>query len=207
MNENQRITIESYNKIVDKYIELVDRKHPIKQAEKFLSLIKPGSSILDLGCGPGRDAKIFADKDYKVTGVDLAENMIKAAKNRVPNAEFKVMNINNLEFIDNSFDAIWSSMCFPHVPKDMVPDALTEAFRVLNNEGIMFVSIKKGEGEFVESDTRYNGEKKLWSFYQPEEFKKLLIDAGFKIAHMETVLNSNINKNKPRVYFFCKKSQ
>jgi 2-polyprenyl-3-methyl-5-hydroxy-6-metoxy-1,4-benzoquinol methylase len=43
----------------------------------FLSFIKPGGSILDLGCGSGRDSKMFLENGYKVTAVDGSSELAK----------------------------------------------------------------------------------------------------------------------------------
>ena len=90
-NENhKKATIESYDKTVADYIANTDKLHPTREAREFLSLLPKGALILDLGCGPGRDAKVFAGKGFRVVGVDLSKNMIRAARKRVKNALFRL---------------------------------------------------------------------------------------------------------------------
>ena len=61
--------------------------------------------------------KIFADKNFEVIGVDLSKKMIEVARKKVKNAKFHVMNIRKLDFNHNSFDGIWASASFIHIPK------------------------------------------------------------------------------------------
>ena len=71
MKNRISITIESYNKTFEEYMRLVDSLHPVKESKFFMSLLPKKSKILDLGCGPGRDARIFYERGYEVIGIDL----------------------------------------------------------------------------------------------------------------------------------------
>ena len=48
--------------------------------DRFLAYLSPGSHILDLGCGTGRDSKLFLDRQYKVTALDGSPELCKTAK-------------------------------------------------------------------------------------------------------------------------------
>ncbi len=74
------------------------------------TLGKKNATILDLGCGPGLYAEIFAQKGHKVTGVDISENSINYACN---NAETKGLDIDyiNASYLDiepeeNKYDLV-----------------------------------------------------------------------------------------------------
>jgi ubiquinone/menaquinone biosynthesis C-methylase UbiE len=177
---DKEITIESYDKTVDAYIRNTDPLHPKEEADKFLSMLEKGASILDIGCGPGRDAKIFSEKGFKVTGIDLSEKMIDAARKRC-RAEFKVMDLMKLEYPDEKFDSIWAMATYLHVPKIEIVKSLKEAFRVLKRGGIFAISVKLGEGELLREDKRYGNVKKFWSFYSKPEIETALKKAGFEI--------------------------
>lgn len=177
-----KTTIQSYNKTVKNYIKKVDKLHPKQEAKIFLSLIKPNSPILDLGCGYGRDAKIFSERGYKVVGIDLSEKMIETAKKISPKSEFKLMDIRKLSFTNNSFDGIWANASFLHIPKKEIKTALKEAYRVLKQNGTIYLSVKEGIGEGFIEDTRYGGIKKFFSFFQKDEIENFFNDARFSIV-------------------------
>lgn len=205
MDDNSKKTIESYDKTVDDYIALVDPLQPKNYSDKFLTFLKNEDKILDLGCGPGRDAKVFVEAGMQVVGVDLSEKMIEAAKKRVPKADFRVMNILNLDFTDDYFEGIWASAIFIHIPKSDIGKALKESYRVLKQDGIIYISLKKGEGEGLEPDERYGGVEKYWSFFTEEEIFNELKIVGFKILDINTVVKDAGYATNPWINIFCKK--
>ena len=50
----------------------------------------PRSHVVDVGCGTGRHARVFADMGFDVTGLDLSADLIAIARERVPEAAFRV---------------------------------------------------------------------------------------------------------------------
>lgn len=75
--------------------------------------------ILDIGCGDGVIFyllnKIFKNKNLKLFGIDSSELAIRVAKEKNPNAIFKISDIYNLPFEDDYFDLIISSDVIEHV--------------------------------------------------------------------------------------------
>ena len=75
------------NEVYDEvYYEIYDpgpetSKNEVKGIIDILK-IKPNAEILDMPCGYGRHCKVFADKGYKVTGVDLSKNLLMIAKKK-----------------------------------------------------------------------------------------------------------------------------
>lgn len=67
------VTIATYDAIAEDYAAKVDGLHPNEFANQFYLKLKPNGSILDLGCAAGRDCKVFTNKGYQVTGVDLSK--------------------------------------------------------------------------------------------------------------------------------------
>ncbi|MBI2598308.1 MAG: class I SAM-dependent methyltransferase, partial [Candidatus Diapherotrites archaeon] len=80
-----------------------------KLEEMIAGIVKENghAKILDIGCGPGRDAKYFSEQGLDVTGIDLTSNFVKMASKNVPNATFKHMDMRSLDFPEDTFDGIW----------------------------------------------------------------------------------------------------
>ncbi len=201
----KKITIDSYDTTVTEYITKVDKLHPAKEAAKFLSLLDKKASILDVGCGPGRDARIFANKGYEVIGVDLSKNMIAAARKRVKNAKFKVMDIVNLKFKDNFFDGVWANAILMHLPKKDVTKAISEIRRVIKNKGIFYLSVKEGKGEVLLPDDRYEGVKKFWSFFTKKEVDNAVKNGGFSLVESYVTGKQHAYATHPWISVFGKK--
>ncbi|MDQ3020510.1 MAG: class I SAM-dependent methyltransferase [Bacteroidota bacterium] len=76
----------SYAKYYDLLYKDKDYKSEADYIEKFIKKYKPDSKkILDLGCGTGRHAAIFAKRGFNVTGVELSEHMIEIAQIHLKN--------------------------------------------------------------------------------------------------------------------------
>jgi ubiquinone/menaquinone biosynthesis C-methylase UbiE len=205
MEEFEKTTINSYDQTVDEYIKNVDDLHPVKESKKFLSYLGKNKSILDIGCGPGRDAKIFANKGFEAVGIDLSKKMIEAAISRVKNAKFKIMDIRKLEFEDNNFDGAWASASFLHIPKKDILKGLQEVHRVLKDKGIFYISVKQGKGEILKPDERYNDTQKFWSFFQKDEIENELVKAGFEIIESYVEEQNSSYATNPWIQIFCRK--
>jgi ubiquinone/menaquinone biosynthesis C-methylase UbiE len=198
------ITIESYDKTYKEYIKKTNKLHPIDDSNKFISMLNINDLILDLGCGYGRDANIFCDKGFNVIGIDLSKNMIEEAK-KINKAKFFVMDLRKLNFEDNYFNAIWACASFLHIQKKDILKALKESHRVLKKGGILFVSVKEGEGEILKTDFRYGKVKKFFAFYKENEIKNKLIKAGFEIIEINIKNFKNSYQPGNIINIFCKK--
>jgi ubiquinone/menaquinone biosynthesis C-methylase UbiE len=106
--------------------------------------LKPGVSVLDLGCGPGTITVDIARRvsPGRVTGVDIAESIVEAARghaedNGVRNATFSVADAYALPFPDASFDIVHAHQVLQHLARPV--DALREALRVLKPGGLLAV--------------------------------------------------------------------
>lgn len=104
---------------------------------------RPGMRVLDLACGPGtlsRRLAALVSPDGEVVGVDLAPGMIALARSmNIPATRFELMDIEQLAFADESFDAAVCGHGLQFVPD--LPRALREAGRVLRPEGRLAASV------------------------------------------------------------------
>jgi ubiquinone/menaquinone biosynthesis C-methylase UbiE len=108
--------------------------------------IKPGDSVLDVGCGTGDltlAARARAGNSGKVCGIDAASEMVEVAQAKAAKAgvevEFRAALIESLPFSDDSFDVVLSSLMMHHLPDDVKQKGLREIYRVLKPGGHLFV--------------------------------------------------------------------
>jgi SAM-dependent methyltransferase len=109
-------------------------------AEKLVEAKK--KSILEIGCGNGRDSILFAVAGLKVTSIDLVPDAVKMAKENAKTVEIKVDfqegNVEKLEFEDSSFDAVYS-LSVLHSTK--IDKSFAEITRVLKPKGKVLIYI------------------------------------------------------------------
>jgi ubiquinone/menaquinone biosynthesis C-methylase UbiE len=92
-----------------------------------------GSKILDAGCGPGEMAAALMQQGYEVWGLDIAEPMIRHARERCGADRFRVGDIERIPFPDNTFDAVVCLGVLEYLDTDA--QALREIERVLKPGG------------------------------------------------------------------------
>lgn len=183
MRDYIKKTIDTYNALADRYTD--HRKGLVMQdlIDRLVGLMS-GNELLEIGSGPGRDAKVFVEKGLTVTGIDLSEKLIEIARVAVPAATFIVGDTLELPFEDNSFDGIWSAATLHHLKKEDMPIALHEVRRVLKIGAPAFISVKSGQGEVFQQDSEFDGRERFFSFTTQEEFTQLLQTAQFEIVDM-----------------------
>ena len=82
---------------------------PLWEAMLSAANVGKDTRFLDVGCGCGGASILASNLGAKVTGLDASEAFIKTANKRVPNCEFRVGDMEQLPFEDNSFDVSFSS--------------------------------------------------------------------------------------------------
>jgi ubiquinone/menaquinone biosynthesis C-methylase UbiE len=182
-------TINWYDANAEKYAADSDGITFESTARQFLEKLNPNPKILEAGCGSGRDAITLSELGAEVTGVDASEGLIAVAKKKSSDIEFLVCNFLDLPLLDETFDGVWSHASLVHL--DTISDvksALSEFYRVLKNEGYLYVLVKKQNGEektAVVSDSLSNHDR-FFRYYTEEELQTLLEESGFTVTEVKT---------------------
>lgn len=112
---------------------------------RFLPRIPEHGSILDAGCGSGRDAKAFQDRGFKVTAFDGSEAMCRHAA-RLLGAPVQKLKFNEVRW-HQEFDGVWACASLLHVRQSELVDALARLLEALRAGGVLYASFKYGDGE------------------------------------------------------------
>ena len=97
-----------------------------------------GAKILDAGCGPGEISAALIESGYDAWGVDIAEPMIRHARERCRSDQFRIGDIERIPFQDSTFDAVVCLGVIEYLDADQ--QALTEMRRVLRPGGTAVIS-------------------------------------------------------------------
>ncbi|MDT3429126.1 2-polyprenyl-3-methyl-5-hydroxy-6-metoxy-1,4-benzoquinol methylase [Paenibacillus forsythiae] len=160
-------------------------------ASQMLSVFQPsGKDIIDIACGLSRYHKVWLDKGYNVTGVDLSETFIEqsAYNNRdFTNASYRVQDINHLDFKEQFDIATWID------PIEITAKPVRNIFRSLRSGG-MFIYEMWNEN-FGKYKQRYIFNK-TWTF--EEGIYKLIRHeynhATSTIEHEEIYINTHTDE-------------
>lgn len=118
----------------------------------------PNCTLLDIGCGDGRDSLYFTKKGIKVTAIDFSEEAIRKLQARAPEITARVQDIQAMDFPDASFDTIYAHLSL-HYFDDATTSLIVENIhRMLKANGLFFIRCKSihdplyGRGEMVGED-------------------------------------------------------
>lgn len=114
---------------------------------RFLPFVPAGGSILDAGCGSGRDSLYFKVSGYKVTAIDASKEMSILA------SEATGLNVINCELdqflAPSPFDGIWACASLLHTPERQLKNTMSHLISLLADGGVFYLSFKHGSGEHV----------------------------------------------------------
>ena len=138
-------TIDYYNQNAKNFIENTQNVDMHLAQDKFLQLLDTQSSILDFGCGSGRDTKYFLEKGYHVTATDGSAELCRLAS-AFTGIVVKEMLFQELDDI-NKYDGIWACSSILHLPKKELLSVLQKMCIALKSAGVIYTSFKYGDFE------------------------------------------------------------
>ena len=129
--------------------------------------------ILDFGCGPGRDLRVFKALGHRPVGLDGCKEFCKMAQEQsgCPTLNQQFLK---LELEENSYDGIFANASLFCIPSQELPRVLTELHSALNNDGILFSSNPRGNAEGWQGQRYAN-------FMEFEDSQIFLERSGFKV--------------------------
>ncbi|NGP87131.1 class I SAM-dependent methyltransferase [Fodinibius halophilus] len=200
----------------DEWAQVYDSKNNLTrdlnyEAIRKASLDLESKEILEIGCGTGLNTAFLAEQAKNVTGVDISEEMLAKARQRVSTGiDFTVADITEpWDFKDESFDLIVGNLVLEHV-KDL-SHVFSEASRVLRTDGKLYLAelhpykqLQQSQAKFTRQET---GEEVLVNaFTHPvSEYVNEAINAGFEILRMQEYQSEKDDIPRLITLFFEKK--
>jgi len=160
------------------------------------NLLTPGGRVLELGCGPGRNAICFAKQGYDVDAVDLSKEALQwgdeRAKEQGVRINFIFNNIFDLDIQKSKYDVIYDSGCFHHIAPHRRIDYVKLINKALKPGGFVGITC------FVENGIVGGSDITDWEVYRqrslrgglgytPEKLKMIFKD--FQIIEIRRMLD------------------
>lgn len=176
-------TQETYRHIAADYaLAWQKRGSMLAELEKFVSLLPAGGTVLDIGCGPGKDTAVLQSHTLNAIGLDYSFEMMRVGRDEHGfNAPYAQADMRHLP-IGRQVDGIWACASTLHLPREDMLPTLQQFWRVLKPGGVLYISVKKGEGEQWVPTRKYGHDlPRYFTFWQPAHLDSLLETAAFKI--------------------------
>jgi SAM-dependent methyltransferase len=167
-------TLEHYNQRAGDFRDGT-RDHDVSQnIAALLDRIeaKPPFTILDFGCGPGRDLKTFSALGHVAIGLDGAARFAEMARTE-SGCEVWQQDFLRLDLPDRHFDGIFANASLFHVPSLALQRVLRQLHATLRPGGVLFSSNPRGQNEEGWSNGRYG------AYHDLEAWRACMSEAGF----------------------------
>lgn len=151
------------------------RDHDVRQnIEALLRHIRgePPFTILDFGCGPGRDLKAFADLGHIAIGLEGTAPFVEMARAH-SGCEVWQQDFLKLSLPKDRFDGVFANASLFHVPSQELPRVLRELHATLKPGGVLFSSNPRGHNEEGWNAGRYG------VYHDLDTWRSYLSQAGF----------------------------
>ncbi|MBN9474078.1 MAG: methyltransferase [Bordetella sp. SCN 67-23] len=129
-------------------------------------------SILDFGCGPGRDLKAFRERGHEAVGLDGSPSFAAMARAH-SGCEVWCQDFLALELPAHRFDGIFANASMFHIPSQDLPRVLAALHATLKPGGALFCSNPRGNNEEGWNRGRYG------VYHDLEHWRRYLDAAGF----------------------------
>ncbi len=157
----------------------------------FVKYLSPGSTILDIGCGSGRDIANLYKSGFSVTGADSSAEMLEAAAAKYPEISKRLIlsSLPRLSKIKGSFNGVLCSAVPQHLPEEILPESFQHIRNLLTINGIFVVSFPvKYPG--IDPETNRDKKRRLFYVRTPEIYGLLIKEKGFVLLETGTMKDS-----------------
>jgi ubiquinone/menaquinone biosynthesis C-methylase UbiE len=148
VDEAMRSAMEKMVPTYDSYMNKITlgRERALRDLTVTMSGVKPGDSVLEIGCGTGSltlAAKRRAGSSGRVVGIDVIPGMVEYSRNKAAQigeeVTFQTGNINEIPFPADQFDVVMCSFMIFHMSEAVRRKGIAEIFRVLKPQGRLLI--------------------------------------------------------------------
>lgn len=166
------------NDYYEQHYQAYDRRtagiDPAPFLKPFADRLPAGATVLDVGCGSGRDLLWLKNRGFAVTGFERSPGLAGLAGKRagcpVIRGDFTTFDFSRL-----AFDALLLCGSLAHLPPEQLSAVLDNLLEALNTPGWVFLSLKAGRGQRTDQQGR------TFYLWQTADLEKPLEKVGLRM--------------------------
>jgi ubiquinone/menaquinone biosynthesis C-methylase UbiE len=178
----------------DKFYESSDFSYyPENISSKFLRVLaercklKPGSKIIDVGCGTGFYVNLFTKLGFNASGIDISKTAIEKAKDKYPGSIFEVVDATKMPYKKNEFDMIFLYGCslINRIKVEEINDYLDYLYDFLKEDGyLIYIGGSDLTDSYSKTSEWYNHK---WSDLRKIKISKKTVLTGPYMTHIRLI--------------------
>lgn len=167
--------LEFYTKHAAEYEKITFSIDPTPFLSPLVLKLTPRASILDIGCGAGRDLLWLRNKGFLVCGLEQSPNLLNLAKKKI-DCPFIKADFTKFDFSQLSFDAIIAIGAFVHIEHLQFSTLLFSIIQSLKTGGFVLLSMKEGNGSKIYNDGR------IFYFWQRDRLEPIFQNCELEVV-------------------------
>jgi ubiquinone/menaquinone biosynthesis C-methylase UbiE len=178
--DSSRITRATYDQVAAEFAarNAIPWPELDRMMAAFLARLPERPTVLDAGCGPGRDTLLLRGRGARAVGLDLSFGMLRAQSlARAVQGDMRALPVR-----DRVVEAVWCQAAMLQVPRPDVPRVLGEFARVTRPSGVLHLGVSEGEGEGWEHGAYGSNQSRWFVHHRLEPLRALLAGAGWTIV-------------------------
>ena len=148
--------------------------------ETFIGLLPKTAKILDIGAGFGKDVTYFCNRGFNCIGIDFCDEFIRKSKLLYSNVDIYKMNFLEIDFPENTFDALWSRGALFHISKDDFNAVVNKLNKILKPNGVFYIQLIAGSYDGIINSIGNIEGTAHYSYYSTDELKTIMLRYGFE---------------------------
>jgi len=176
----------SYDAVAEEYASHLSGELAYKPLDRALlscliEQTEQGTSVADLGCGPGHVAAWIATHGVKAVGIDLSQEMVAVGRREYPEVEFREGDLLELPARTEEFGSMVALYSVIHLEASELPFAFKEMHRVLRPSGRLLVAFHAGDGELHRDEWWGHQVDVTFRFLDPDDVIESMKETGFVV--------------------------
>jgi 2-polyprenyl-3-methyl-5-hydroxy-6-metoxy-1,4-benzoquinol methylase len=181
-------TVRAYDAHADAYAEGgTDLPAAVETAvDQLAALLGPGSRVLEIGSGGGRDARALEAAGLRVRRTDITASFVERLRTQGFTADLLDPLTGELDdpaAPDAAYDAVWADASLVHVARDDLGTVLRRLASATRPEGLLFASFKEGDGEGWSVHGAVAAPR-FFTYWQEPVLRETVEAAGWSVQHV-----------------------
>lgn len=176
-------TIETYNQSAEAlatYFEGIGPRDGDIELAFALAGDPENAVVLEIGCGPGREAREIMRHTSFYTGIDVSEGFVDLAKIHAPKGSYELADALTYEY-KGPYDIVFSFVALGHLDQEEITIVLQKVYDALRPGGIFYLSLKYAE-KYQSMIKKDQFGERLFYLYSPQLIQKLA-GPGYKMVY------------------------